>query len=308
MICKLCQKEYSNNTGLHGHIKRVHSLNQVDYYHYFYPNYDLYSKDLIIYKNYDQYFTSKFNNRDNFINWALNNSNVDEVKKYCIDFLRERKERKNIEYLPSQVEAKSLFFPSYFGLSKFFNGIDNFLQSVDFLKSRFDYSTQIKIKNGTVQTIVDTREQRPLAFTPASKVMKLSVGDYTAEGEFYSDVFVERKSLEDLCGTLSMNQERFENEIQKAEMLGLYLVVVIDCPYQDAVNYSPQNSFSKKTSGARIFHIIRDLMSKYMNIQFVFSGSRSNSQELIEKIFRLGSQVRLLDLEFLKDGGILNVA
>ena len=58
-----------------------------------------------------------------------------------------------------------------------------------------------------------------------SEMLKLDIGDYTALGEYYDYTFVDRKSGNDLQGTVGKhNIERFEREIERAQEMGAYLV------------------------------------------------------------------------------------
>jgi ERCC4-type nuclease len=85
-----------------------------------------------------------------------------------------------------------------------------------------------------LKIIIDTREQRPLEFEHPyiTEVIrqKLIVGDYCAE---YTDghkpsIIFERKSLEDLFGTLSQGYKRFKKEIIKAKENKILLIIIIE--------------------------------------------------------------------------------
>lgn len=78
-----------------------------------------------------------------------------------------------------------------------------------------------------ISPIIDNREQKPWQFpgidNPVYK--RLNVGDYTLEG--FEHVFaVERKSLNDLATSLGTDRERFEAEVQRAQDLKEFAVVV----------------------------------------------------------------------------------
>jgi DNA excision repair protein ERCC-4 len=65
------------------------------------------------------------------------------------------------------------------------------------------------------QIVVDSREQTPLRFTRLPSVEgTLRTGDYSLTG-FESHFAIERKSLEDLVGSLSRERERFMHEIDR---------------------------------------------------------------------------------------------
>ena len=75
---------------------------------------------------------------------------------------------------------------------------------------------------------IDTREQQPWSFPPEVATTArgtLSAGDYCITGD---DQFViERKSLDDLVGTLSTGWERFLRELDRMEVMGSYPMIVI---------------------------------------------------------------------------------
>lgn len=301
MICELCQKEVKSFSSLHSHLTKEHKVSQSEYYQFFFPRYDKYNGEKIYFKDRESYFISDFNNKDNLFEWLKENYN--ESKDYSIKLLTNRAERKKDWRLPSQTELKSLFCPSLLGYEKIFGSFEKFKETT--IKAGFkglDYEIPI-FKSGELKLLQDTREQNPLQFEFPVTIQKLACGDYCPSKDFFCDLFIERKSLSDLAGTLTQGIERFQREIDRAKNLGLYLVILTECRYKDLADYSPCNSFSRKINGAFLLNQIRKLMNE--NIQFVFSSSRSRSVDLVEKIFRMGEQAKRVDLEFLKDKGDL---
>jgi len=68
--------------------------------------------------------------------------------------------------------------------------------------------------------VIDTREQQPWSFPPelAKTVRaKLSAGDYSLAGDEHFSI--ERKSLDDLVGTLSTGWDRFQRELVRMDTL-----------------------------------------------------------------------------------------
>lgn len=69
--------------------------------------------------------------------------------------------------------------------------------------------------------IVDTREQRPLRFKDVVTIRRgLKTGDYSVQdcftGESYEDrIAIERKSLEDLLGSITHGRERFDAGMER---------------------------------------------------------------------------------------------
>lgn len=308
MICELCSKEFESARGLHSHLAKIHNTDQESYYHKFYPRYDKHSGDLIVYKEKDQYFESDFNCRENFVSWLTEKYRESEVITYCLKKLKNRLQKKNLTHLPTQIELKGLMIPTISGFEKMFGEIDAFFVELSIwgIKHRFDYkSTPVINRDDSIQIYVDTREQLPLDFDCPIVKMKLSVGDYTCAAPYYSDIFVERKSLADLAGTLGGGKDRFRKEIERSEELGFYLVIVVEAIFSEILNYSINPKFGKRVTGAHLTHEIRDIMSKHSNVQFVCASSRNRATILIENIFRLGGDARKFDLEYLKDKNLI---
>ena len=90
--------------------------------------------------------------------------------------------------------------------------------------------------------VIDTREQRPLAFTSPTVVATLPTGDYAIQGA--EDLFaVERKSIPDLVQSLTFERERFERELVRlAAMRRAFIVVegdlgsVVEWRYRSTVS------------------------------------------------------------------------
>jgi ERCC4-type nuclease len=85
-----------------------------------------------------------------------------------------------------------------------------------------------------MKIIIDTREQTylefPFEFITEVKREKLIVGDYQAEFQngYRPPLIFERKSINDLYGTLGKGYKRFKKEIIRAKENGIRLVIVIE--------------------------------------------------------------------------------
>lgn len=302
MNCKECGSEFLTERGLHTHIARSHKVQLQDYYHKHHPRFDWQTKEPINFLDTEDYFQRDFNTKESFAKWCYEKDNQ-EVQKYIIKGFIKRAAKKETKIIPSHLELKTLFLPSFVGIKTIFGDIKSFIKLInqENLSSKYDYCSNIRNNSDIAPRIlIDTREQFPLSFED-SKVVKLSCGDYTTTGELYSDVFVERKSLKDLVGTLTSGLERFKREIKRADDLGYYLVVVIEDKFCNALSWSPENSFSKFANGKFIFYRIREICQEFNNVQFVFANSREEAKIMITKIFQLQEQVKVLDLEYLKD-------
>src|SRR3990167_8939148 len=73
------------------------------------------------------------------------------------------------------------------------------------------------LKPTDVTLVIDTREQCPFDLSPfPTEIATLTTGDYSLKG-FESEVSIERKSLDDLCGVVGSSRERFEKEIKRLQ-------------------------------------------------------------------------------------------
>ena len=80
--------------------------------------------------------------------------------------------------------------------------------------------------------LVDTREQLPYSFDTSPRYLgttvasaKLDTGDYSVPGGEHR-IAVERKSMPDLVGCLTQGRARFERELQRAQALDIFAVVI----------------------------------------------------------------------------------
>lgn len=137
--------------------------------------------------------------------------------------------------------------------------------------------------------IIDTREQLPLDFSRSRTFdtigKKLDVGDYGLEVDGVLQPFIfERKSLGDLCGTLTSGHARFKSEIDRALSSNKILIVIIEGSYSDLITNNFKSSFRSKIKGYVVAKICHTLFFKY-NIQFVFCQDRTESSRYIQDFF-----------------------
>ena len=90
---------------------------------------------------------------------------------------------------------------------------------------------------------VDTREQAPFAFTSIdpfdeipTQYIALKSGDYSIKG-YESRITVERKSIQDLYGSIGADRERFEREMVRLASFE-YAAVVIEGDSLAIANYA----------------------------------------------------------------------
>lgn len=140
--------------------------------------------------------------------------------------------------------------------------------------------------------VIDTRERKPYSFPSIDTVIydRLDVGDYTRDG--YRDVFaVERKTLDDLATSLGYERDRFRSEIERAQSLDEF-VVVIEADKEAVSRYSGEgkggcpNYFSDIAPNS-VLGTVRSWPTDYDPLRFEWCGDRRNGMqrtlELLDK-------------------------
>lgn len=301
IVCKICNSEHNSVKDFHQHLK-THKTAQTVYYQKYEPRYDKFDGSIIRYKNYDYYFSTEFNTKENFRKWLLSAPRQVQ-RQYVIDFLRLRKAKKDLVFALSQVELRTMMLPGKKFINENLGGHAKLCEELG-LKPRFsqDSLDASKFKDVSRKIIfTDTREQNPLDFEENNTRREgLSFGDYRIAG---SKIFIERKSLGDAWGTLSGGYKRFEKEIIRAKEAGAYLVILVESPFESLEQFPFQRQVYGKIRLPIefIYHNIRELMQKYDHIQFLFAKDREEASHLITKIFSADEQVRNVDLQYLLD-------
>ncbi len=308
--CKLDGKYFDSVKELHGYLKQF-KLAQHKYYHEYYPRRDLMTGEMIEYKDYDQYFSQDFLTKENLKVYLK--SKPEEGKAWAINYLKRRKEDKGLIYAPSQVDLRCLFCPTthyfdkvcadqggYYGITKTLGYKDRFTNE------RVIFSSMTK----DVVAIQDTREQNPIKLSLPTIEQCLKVGDYGLAEPYDQKIYIDRKSLNDWAGTLSVKGfERFDRELTRAEQSGSYVVMIVENRIDYALNYQDLGlSFMRhvKASPEYLFHQLRTLLAKYPTcFQALFVNGRTEMADKIVKIFQMGNQVRKIDLQYAYEKGEL---
>ncbi len=276
-------------------------------YHYkFYPRLDLWDQKPIVFKNVDQYMTSFFNNRRNLVSYLKTTykTNPSEAQKLVKTILRDRRNLKGLTKSMGQVELRSIIAPSVLFIQQL--GLDYHTLNRELgLEIKFNYN-DIKLPKVIPEDFVilqDTREQSPLKFKKIIKVIesKLDFGDYTAAGIYHENIFIERKSLADLLGTLSQGYERFRREMERAVAFDGYLVVVIETTFAKAMGFNYLPHIHSKATPEFIFSRMRELIKDFDNVQFLFVDGRPMASEMTETILLTGTEARYIDWQFIYD-------
>jgi hypothetical protein len=237
----------------------------------------------------------------------LKKQSAEIAREYCRKILIDRKDRKKIVHAPSQVELRSIMSPPITYYNELFGDYYELCKSLGFvvnyrnLKGKID---SVRTKAGGETIYVDTREQLPLKFNFPIEVKTLKFGDYSfSDREASGNCYVERKSLPDFIGTLSGGFDRFCKEVERAEADQSDLVVLVDEPLYDCLNFESLYRVSNKIkiTPEFIFFNIRKIIQKYANIQFLFVDSRTECSRVMKKIFFSNKEYKKYDLQLMYD-------
>ena len=305
--CKICDDEFESEQDLHPHLRK-HKIRIAEYYQKFFPRRDLFSGDLIKFKNKDYYFSTDFNSRPNMKKW-LNEQSPKNAREYTKGLLQTRVERKKLKYSPTQVELRTVMFPPIQCLHLIHGNYYKFCSELN-LENRFSDTIPLS-KSCLSEKIskehlicVDTREQRPLKLSHPIEVRTLKFGDYTLDNpEVAGNCYIERKSLSDFIGTMSGGLNRFHKEIQKAEDAGAYVVVLVERGLNECsvFNRLPYVSKKIKATPEYIFRNVREVIQKYKSVQFLFVNGRREASEITKKILFSQGRCRDIDLQLAYD-------
>lgn len=307
--CLICDQDIESN-----HHFKKHKLSVSEYYEQYYPKYDLYTNEKIEFKDCkEKYFGLDFINKTNLKKWLLQQEKI-KAESYLEKKLLEKKHEKNWIYVPTEVELdSSTDFPS----RKFIETVcdfDSICKNMG-LKERFkkcDYEIKPDIKykdNPDYWIDIDPREQKPLNIKYPKQIKTLKFGDYSLNRpEDCGNIFVERKSLIDLICTLSGNYERFLAEIIRCKQANSFLIVLVEEPMKrlHAIPNSPQFRNTRiKAKPDYILYKIRNLMSEYDNINFIFCDGRKDAVQVLYKILFSNGACKEIDIQLARANGLI---
>lgn len=297
--CIECNKEFDDYKNLHIHI-RSHKITMADYYIKHFPRNDLFNREPIPFENREQYFSQDFISKENQREW-LKNVDENKAKEYCKKLLINRKTNKNLIYTPTQVELRTLMNPSIVTYAKLFGDYFLLCEQLGFInrfKNEF-IPDQLKPLTG-VSVITDTREKNPLKFK-ITKIEKLDYGDYALDIPHKNNgLFIERKSLPDLIGTISKDYERFLKEIERAADAGKYLVILVTESLDTFNNFNLSDKVSKevKSTPQYISHRIREIIQNNFNCQFLFVNGENEALRIAKVLLLSDFDFRKIDLQY----------
>lgn len=311
VICKIDNEEFDSDKELHKHLRK-HKIRMAEYYQTYYPRYDKHTGNIIKFKNKEQYLNTEFNTRTNLRMW-LKSISIDEAKEYCKNLLILRKEKKDLEFAPTQVELRSIMSPPIQYYNQLFGDYYGLCEKLG-LKTKHANCNEIvrasTYDSNKYMVYVDTREQRPLKFHRPIELKALKYGDYAFnDREATCNCYIERKSLIDFIGTLSGGYDRFCKEIERSIEDEANLIVVIEAKLINALHFNHIRKAHNKTKVYNkvratpefIFHRVRKLIQEYPMIQFLFVEGRKESARVMEKIFTSECAYKKIDLQLAYD-------
>lgn len=132
--------------------------------------------------------------------------------------------------------------------------------------------------------LIDTREQAPLQITayPVEKA-GLPVGDYGLKGfsDWTNPQFIcERKSIGDLCGSLTAGRDRFTKEIEKMRQFG-FRALLIEGSRHDICNGSYRSSVRPQSILASL-----DALAVRCNLHVFWCGDADGAARQFEGLVR----------------------
>ncbi len=301
MICLVDNTHHETREELHKHLRKL-KMRQEDYYVKVVARKDP-TGAAIPFKTVDQYMAAEFASKITLKKWLK--ENPEKGLEWSKRWLKQRKDEKELLHPPCEVELRSLQCPA-----------------TEYYEERGGYNAICRELGYTIchdgelvdqpwpggRLICDTREQEPLIIDSVEVIKaKINCGDYGLEAAHDWGIYIERKSLQDMVGTLSSretragdsNFDRFSRELDRAKECGAYIVMLVESDLNSALgfNHLPQFRWGK-TQPDHIFHNLRDLLHRFDNFQVLFVDGRKIAARAVVKLLSLGEQVKRVDLQY----------
>lgn len=124
--------------------------------------------------------------------------------------------------------------------------------------------------------LVDTREQLP--YWPTIRAT-LVVGDYTTQ-KLLNKFHIERKSLQDLYGTLTSGNNRFKYELFRAAYHCIRIEVYVEGSRADFINKNFPKGDERKFSTDGLDRLVKTFERKY-HLTFHWCRDRRQAKKLV---------------------------
>lgn len=127
-----------------------------------------------------------------------------------------------------------------------------------------------------MRIVIDTREQTPWTFEGLSvgtTCAKLEAGDYSIEG-LERRVAIERKSIDDWCGTVLRDRQRFYRELELLRALD-FRCVIIEASVRDITRHLYKSAVSPEA----VLGFVAEV-AVGQSVPVYLAGSRAEAQLL----------------------------
>jgi len=129
--------------------------------------------------------------------------------------------------------------------------------------------------------VTDSREQDKLFSEKESIIKGLKTGDYSVEN--YEDCFaLERKSLQDLFGTLGKGHDRFKKELERAKSLD-YFAIIVEGSYDQIKTKKFPGAYHSKMKGYVVASILMKIHLKY-GVPVFFAEDKKQAKNLVKDL------------------------
>jgi hypothetical protein len=255
-----------------------------------------------------EYLTREFVSKVTLKKWLR--EKPEEGREWALDWIAKRVAEKGLKYAPGHVELRSLACPSIDYFEQQFDGGWVGVCAWAGLETRFDGSLPVS-NELPCPVVIDTREQDPLNLSVPSMRGTLRSADYGLEATHDQQVYIERKSLADMIGTLSSretrpgdsNLARFTRELERATEMGAYVVMLVeqklsDCLAYDSIPYLKRQFSQVRVNPAHVFHNLRDLFHQFPHtFQALFVDGRKEAANAVVRVLAAGDAVKHVDLQ-----------
>lgn len=312
--CVIDQSPHESLEALHKHIRKL-KVTQEAYYTVHAPRRDRQTGEPIPFKApVAEYLRREFASRLTLKQWLV--ANPEQGRDWALDWLAARREEKGLVAAPCQVELRSIPAPCpdvrYY--ERAFEGGYAAACAWAGLPARFGGQLP-QLRELPCPVVIDTREQRPLELACPTVRGTLRSADYGLPASHDQGVYVERKSLTDLVGTLSeresrpgdSNLARFTRELERVTEIGAYVVLLVEAPLTDALGYNHIPYLKRQMAKVRItpehvFHNLRDLCQRFpATFQPLFVKGRPEAARAVVRLLAAGEAVRTVDLQLAHD-------
>lgn len=309
--CSIDGSTHASLEDLHRHLQFKLKVRQEVYYTEHAPRRDRHTGEPIPFKApATDYLRREFLSRDTLAAWLK--AHPEEGQTWALDWLAARVAEKGLTVAPGQVELRSIPSPCpdvrYF--EDTFDGGYASVAAWAGVAPRFGGQLPPP-KALSCPVVIDTREQQPLDLPCESIRGTLRSADYGLPATHDQGIYIERKSLTDMVGTLSSretrpgdsNLARFTRELERVTEIGAYVVMLVECPLHEALAYNSiphlKLKMSKvKVSPEHVFHNLRNLCQQFPHsFQPLFVRSRADAAKMIVRLLAAGEPVKSVDLQ-----------